>query len=67
MKLMAVLDGFGIYGSTLHSTLVVAFVGSAFLLFFYFWKKGRLDMDEEPKFQMMEIEEEREDEHARRK
>jgi hypothetical protein len=54
MKLITVIDGFGVYGSTLHYALVIAFVGSAFILFAFFWKKGRLDMDEEPKFQMME-------------
>lgn len=53
---MLVIDGFGVYGSTLHYALVIAFVGSAFLLFGFFWKKGRLDMDEEPKYQMMENE-----------
>lgn len=56
---MTVVDGFGVQGSILHYGLVIAFVGSAFILFVYFWKKGRLDMDEEPKFQMMESDQER--------
>ena len=54
--MIAIIDGFGVYGSTLHSALVVAFVGSAFILFVYLWKKGRLDMDEEAKYQMMKDE-----------
>ena len=37
----------------MHWALVIAFVGSAFVIFLYLWKKGRLDMDEEPKIQMM--------------
>lgn len=56
--MIAIIDGFGVYGSTLHSALVVAFVGSAFILFIYLWKKGRLDMDEEAKYQMMNDENE---------
>lgn len=74
MNRMGILDGFGVYGSTLHSALVVAFVGSAFMVFLYLWKKGRLDMDEEAKHQMMndgsEILEKRvgkEDSHGGRK
>lgn len=52
-------------GSTLHSALVVAFVGSAFILFVYLWKKGRLDMDEEAKYQMMKDEtDQKEDTHG---
>jgi hypothetical protein len=53
----AVIDGAGIYGSILHYALVIAFVGSAFLIFLYLWGKERLDMDEKPKFQMMQDEE----------
>lgn len=52
----AVIDGAGIYGSIMHYALVIAFVGSAFLIFLYLWNKGRLDMDEKPKFQMMQDE-----------
>ena len=50
------IDGMGIYGHFLHYALVIALVGSAFLIFLYLWKKKRLDMDEEPKFQMMQEE-----------
>ncbi len=52
------IDGGGVYGSLLHYTLIMALVGSAFLIFFYLWSKGRLDMDEEPKLQMMRSDEE---------
>jgi len=52
------LDGGGVYGSTLHYSMLLAFVGSAFLVLLYLWRKGRLDMDEEPKIQMMESDEE---------
>lgn len=48
------MDGFGIQGTAFHYGLVFSLVGSAFLLFVYFWKKGRLDMDEEPKYRMFE-------------
>lgn len=60
----AVIDAMGVYGSLLHYSLVIAFVGSAFLLFFYLWKKDRLNMDEEPKFQMMRDEAKGEESHG---
>lgn len=53
MNSFAVMDAMGIYGSVFHYSFVIAFVGSAFMIFLYLWKKKRLDMDEEPKFQMM--------------
>ena len=67
MNLRAVIDGYGVYGNYLHYGLVIAFVGSAFILFIYFWSKGRLDMDEGPKFTMMQEKEEdkKEDENGR--
>lgn len=52
------LDSAGAYGSILNYSLTIAIVGSAMLLFVYFWIKGRLDMDEEPKLQMMSNENE---------
>jgi hypothetical protein len=58
IRFCAVIDGSGIYGTLFHYSLVIAFVGSAFLAFIYLWKKGRLDMDEEPKFQMLKSDEE---------
>lgn len=51
--MIGVVDIGGVYGSMLHYGLAIALVGSAILLFFYLWKKGRLDMDEEPKMMMM--------------
>ncbi len=51
------LDGSGVYGGVLHYALVISLVGSAFLIFFYLWRKGRLDIDEDPKYQMMRTEE----------
>lgn len=50
-------DPFGIYGTLFHYGLVFALVGSALVIFLYLWKKGKLDMDEQPKFQMMEKDE----------
>lgn len=47
------IDSFGVYGNYLHYGLVIVFMGSALMMFVYFWMKGRLDMDEDPKFQMM--------------
>ncbi len=55
--LAAERDSSGVYGGILHYALVFALVGSAFLAFFYFWSRGRLDMDEEPKLRMMSDEE----------
>jgi hypothetical protein len=52
------IDGTGIYGELLHYSLIIALVGSAFLVFVYLLRKGRLDMDEEPKIQMMASDEE---------
>lgn len=51
-------DESGVYGLILHYALVFAIVGSSLLALLYFWSKGRLDMDEEPKLQMMREERE---------
>jgi len=53
-------DTSGIYGSIYHYSFILAFMGSAMLAFVYFWSKGRLDMDESPKIQMMNEEESKE-------
>lgn len=58
LVLLNVLDGGGIYGHLLHYSLVFAMIGSALMVFLYLWKKGRLDLDEEPKHQMFKGEEE---------
>lgn len=52
------MDGSGVYGGILHYGLIMAFMGSALLAFIHFWRKGQLNMDEEPKILMM-----RNDEH----
>lgn len=57
MKICAIIDGIGVYGNFLHYGIVIALVGSAFLIFLYLWKKKRLDLDEGPKFQMMQEDE----------
>jgi hypothetical protein len=54
--MIGVIDGFGVYGNFFHYSMVIAMVGSAFIVFVHLWRKGRLDMDEEPKFQMMQDE-----------
>jgi hypothetical protein len=59
----AVIDAMGIYGNFFHYALIIALVGSAFMIFCYLWKKNRLDMDEEPKFQMMQEEEVKQGDH----
>jgi hypothetical protein len=64
MSLVAVIDGFGVYGHYLHYGCVILFVGGALIIFLYLWQKGRLDMDEEAKYQMMK-KEDREDKHDR--
>lgn len=50
-------DLLGVQGSILHYSLIIAMVGSAFLIFLHLRRKGRLDMDEEPKLQMLKDEE----------
>ncbi|MFI0435135.1 MAG: hypothetical protein ACH350_05345 [Parachlamydiaceae bacterium] len=57
LPLFAIIDGMGIYGNFLSYGLVISFVGGAFLIFLNLWKNKRLDIDEEPKFQMMQEEE----------
>lgn len=46
-------DGTGLIGSLWHYSMLFALIGSTTLIFIYLWRKGRLDMDEEAKFQMM--------------
>ncbi len=46
-------DGGGVIGHILHYAFILFLTGSALLVFIYFWRKGRLDMDEGPKHQMM--------------
>lgn len=59
---MTFKDGGGIYGSIWHYSMLFFMMGSTLLIFFRLWLKGRLDMDEEAKNQMMQaIEKEEED------
>lgn len=51
------LDGIGIYGMVFHYSFIFALMGGAALVFIYLWRKGRLDMDEDPKMQMLERDE----------
>lgn len=53
-NLMQERDVSGIYGGIFDYAIIFSIFGSAVIAFVYFWSKGRLDMDEEPKFQMMQ-------------
>lgn len=48
-----ILDGSGIYGELLHFAFAALFFGGALMIFLQLWKKGRLDMDEEPAVRML--------------
>lgn len=48
-----ILDAGGVYGQYYHYAFTIFFSGAAFIMFAYLWWKGRLDMDEEAKEQMM--------------
>ncbi len=48
------MDGNGLYGSLVHYSMTIVLVGGALILFLYFWYNGRLDMDESPKYQMLQ-------------
>lgn len=41
-------------GAALHFGLLLGLFGSAVLAFLYFWRKGRLDMEQEVAEQMLE-------------
>ncbi len=62
ITILGVIDSFGVYGHMLHYSMIIAMVGSAFLIFLYLWGKGRLDMDDEASIQMMKDEGEGHDE-----
>jgi hypothetical protein len=55
------LDAGGQCGSIVHYFFILGFVGGAFLIFLYLWKKNRLDMDEEPKLTMMKEDDDEEE------
>lgn len=48
-----IVDTTGLYGTVLHYALTIAIVGSTMVYFVYLWYKGRLDLDEGPKWQML--------------
>jgi|GEM_PF-3532182 len=54
--LFSVVDGAGFCGGIFIYCMIFALVGSSLLLFIYFWYKDKLDMDESPKWAMMEQE-----------
>lgn len=51
------IDQFGVYGSVFYYSMFFAWMGSALLVFVYLWRKGKLDMSEESKMQMLKEEE----------
>lgn len=65
--ILATVDPEGVCGTLLHYSIVIALVGSAFLIFLHLMRKGKLDMDEEPKLQMMLNDDLQEDNHDHRK
>ena len=46
-------DGGGVYGSIFYYSMTIAYVGSAFFIFIYLYRAGKLNMDESPKNEMM--------------
>ncbi len=53
------LDGGGVHGYVAFYTMVLFLFGSAVILFSYFYYNKQLDMDEEPKLEMLREEEDR--------
>lgn len=47
-------DGIGVYGSIFNYSFLTALFGSTLLVFIYLWRKGLLNMNEDPKYDMME-------------
>jgi hypothetical protein len=46
-------DGVGAYGTYMGYAFRLFFGGSALIFFLYLWKKGKLNMDEDPKLMML--------------
>lgn len=46
-------DSFGYFGLIMDYSMIVFFSGGAFILFLYLWKKGRLNFEEDAKFEML--------------
>jgi hypothetical protein len=53
----ASLDAVGIVGEIFQLSFMMALGASTILVFFYLWRKKRLDMDESPKQKMLEVDE----------
>jgi len=47
------LDIFGDAGTFVHYSLIFFFCTAAAIFFFLFWSCGKLDMDEDPKYEML--------------
>ena len=52
-----ITDNNGTCGAILHYTIASIFIAGAGFWFLSLWRRGRLDMDEGPKLQMMTIDE----------
>ncbi|MFA6915401.1 MAG: hypothetical protein WC222_03320 [Parachlamydiales bacterium] len=50
------MDTIGFFGGALAYATIIFFATTAFLLFFYLMRKGRLDFDESVKYQLFEDE-----------
>ncbi|MBN4066594.1 hypothetical protein JYU14_00730 [Simkania negevensis] len=48
------LDGIGFIGQLFEYAFIISLSGGALIVFLYCFFKKRLDMDEEPKYQMFE-------------
>jgi hypothetical protein len=59
------IEIWGISGSLLHYAFTFASMCTALIVFIYFWKKGRLDFDEEPKMQMLQNDDIGDDDESR--
>lgn len=55
------LDSSGFVGQFIYYLTLIFVMGLTILIFLYFWKERKLDMDENPKYQMMR------DEHNEKK
>ncbi len=51
------LDGVGILGEIFQLSFMLALGASTVLIFFYLWRRKRLDWDEAPKKRMLEVDE----------
>lgn len=52
-------DSFGLMGLIVDYAMIFFFTGSAALLFFYLWRKGKLNFEETPKYEIFDEEDKR--------